>query len=252
MYRFTGCPISYAYSCLYVLVCSSPVIASNKVWFQWFHLLRLHHFRMLHHFRGKLRLNALNLPSPRLAFAKNSPCCHRQYQQVVQMAKKCQKHVSKSCPKPKQTTTDTCSLGHDMYFCLFVFFCLFVLVRQIRPRQGSWSGVQGSEDAAENQRRLYPGKKSFKGLLGSQKSHIHWKVNWLGYVGHTNLHGRTWTWENPYRLSRRQTRRSVLGLQLVDCQAIYRSITVQYRFYNMISLLVHDEFAVLSWILLYI
>ena len=162
MYRFTGCPISQAYSGLYVLVCCSSVIASNKLWFQWLHSKRLYHFT------GQLRLDALNQPSPRLAVAKNSPCCHRQYQQVVQMAKKCQRHVSKSCPKAKDDSclmTDICPQSHHMCVCLFllcfVFSCSLVL--QIPLRQGSCSGVQGSEDAAENQRHPYLGKKSLQG-----------------------------------------------------------------------------------------
>lgn len=125
MYRFTGCPISQAYSGLYVLVCCSSVIASNKLWFQWLHSLRLYHFT------GQLRLDALNQPSPRLAVAKNSPCCHRQYQQVVQMAKKCQRHVSKSCPKAKDEAclmTDICPQSHHMCVCLFVLCFVFFLV----------------------------------------------------------------------------------------------------------------------------
>ena len=163
MYRFTGCPISQAYSGLYVLVCCSSVIASNKLWFQWLHSLRLHHFT------GQLRLDALNQPSPRLAVAKNSPCCHRQYQQVVQMAKKCQKHVSKSCPKAKEEAclmTDMCPpKPPHVFLFVFVTFCFFScsLVLQIPPQQGSCSGVQGSEDAAENQRHLYLAKKSLQG-----------------------------------------------------------------------------------------
>ena len=212
MYRFTGCPISQAYSGLYVLVCCSSVIASNKLWFQWLHSLRLYHFT------GQLRLDALNQPSPRLAVAKNSPCCHRQYQQVVQMAKKCQRHVSKSCPKAKDEAclmTDICPQSHHMCVCLFVLCFVFFscsLVLQIPLRQGSCSGVQGSEDAAENQRHPYLGKKSLQGpaldvlphpFLSTQgaeglssftrKSEFTrgLKVNWLGYVGQTNLHGRT-------------------------------------------------------------
>ena len=125
MYRFTGCPISQAYSGLYVLVCCSSVIASNKLWFQWLHSKRLYHFT------GQLRLDALNQPSPRLAVAKNSPCCHRQYQQVVQMAKKCQRHVSKSCPKAKDDSclmTDICPQSHHMCVCLFLLCFVFFLV----------------------------------------------------------------------------------------------------------------------------
>ena len=115
------------------------------------------------------------------------------------------------------------SMPHDRYLppkpphvCLFVcvMFCFFScsLVLQIPLRQGSCSGVQGSEDAAENQRHPYLGKKSLQGsaldvlphpFLSTQgaeglssftrKSEFTCglKVNWLGYVGQTNLHGRT-------------------------------------------------------------